>query len=299
MDPAQLRQQMLAGLGARSYMLDVEGIRTSVIEIGDGDPLVLQHGAIECGGIIWAPVLAELARTHRVVVPDVPGLGESAPVARLDLDAYTRWFDALLDLIGLAQPTLVAHSLLGTMAARYAARRPQRLGRLVLCAAPGIGPYRMPGRLRYVAIRFALRPTAANAERFDRFALYDLDATRLRDPDWHDAFDAYNLLQARRHHVKRTMNRLVSDQTKAVPDAELARIAVPTSLLWGRHDRMVPLAIAQVAADRHRWPLQVIDDAGHAPQIETPDHLADVLGTLLGGPPPAPPIADQSTDRTA
>jgi 2-hydroxymuconate-semialdehyde hydrolase len=181
----------------------------------------------------------------------------------------------------VVQPTLVAHSLLGSMAARYAARRSDRLGRLVLYAAPAVGPYRMPWRLRYVAIRFGLRPTPANAERFDRFALYDLDATRRRDPDWHGAFDAYVLMQARRRHVKRTMNRLVSDQTKPIPDVELARISVPTSLLWGRHDRMVPLATAEAAADRHQWPLHVIDGAAHAPHIETPDRFADVLSAAL------------------
>jgi pimeloyl-ACP methyl ester carboxylesterase len=162
-----------------------------------------------------------------------------------------------------------------------AAERSEKLRRLVIYAAPGVGPYRMPWQLRYVAIRFAIRPTARNAERFDRFALRDLDATRQRDPDWHRAFDAYNLAQARRRHVKRTMNRLVADQTKPIPAAELDRIGVPVSLVWGRHDRMVPLAIGQAAAKDHGWPLHVIDDAAHAPHVETPDSFAATLGALV------------------
>ena len=83
-------------------------------------------------------------------------------------------------------------------------RRPARrraatraIERLVVYAAPGVGPYRMPLRLRYVAIRFAIRPSARNAERFDRFALLDLDATRERDPEWYDAFVAYTRSRAR------------------------------------------------------------------------------------------------------
>ena len=131
-----------------------------------------------------------------MIVPDVPGLGESAPVPRLDVDTFARWFDAVLAQTHADRPTLVAHSLLGSVAARYAACRREALDRLVIYAAPGIGPYRMPLRLRYVAIRFAIRPTVRNAERFDRFALLDLDATRALDPHWFADFEEYTRARA-------------------------------------------------------------------------------------------------------
>jgi 2-hydroxymuconate-semialdehyde hydrolase len=272
---------MLADVEARTYGLEIDGCTTNVIEAGTGPPLVLQHGGIECGGVMWSPVINDLARRYRVVVPDAPGLGESDPVDRLDIDAFTRWFDSFLELAHLEKPALVAHSLFGSVAARYAARRSDRLSRLIIYGAPGVGPYKMPWQLRYVAIRHALRPTPRNAERFDRFALFDLDATRRRDPDWFRAFDAYNRAQARRRHVKRTMNRLIADQAKAIDRAELSRIDVPVSLLWGRHDRMVPLAIAEAAASGFGWPLRVVDEAAHAPHIETPDRFVAALAALL------------------
>lgn len=281
MERSDLRDQMLSGVGAHVYDLDVSGVKTRVIEAGDGPPLVLQHGAIACGGIMWTPVIADLAQHHRVVVPDAPGLGESAPVDRLDIEAFTRWFDTFLHVADLEGSWLVAHSLLGSMAARYASRRSERLGRLVIYSAPGVGPYRMPWQLRYAAIRFAIGPTPRNAERFDRFALLDLDSTRRRDPDWYRAFDAYSRVQAGRRHVKRTMNRLVADQTKPIAAADLARINIPVLLLWGRHDRMVPLPIGQAAAKNHGWPLHVIDDAAHAPHIETPEKFVAAVTMLL------------------
>ena len=142
-------------------------------------------------GAYWAPVIARLAEHHRLVVPDVPGLGESAPVDRLDDDTFGAWLTGVLEQTHAEQPTLVAHSLLGSAAARFAVRRSDLLRGLVVYGAPGVGPYRMPMRLRYVAIRFGIRPTARNAERFDRFALLDLDANRRRDPEWFAAFDAY------------------------------------------------------------------------------------------------------------
>ncbi len=116
------RERMLAGLPP-TRMLDVAGVSTAVLEAGQGPSLVLLHGGIECGGAMWAPVITRLAANHRVVVPDVPGLGESAPVPRLDDDTFARWFDAVLAQTHADRPTLVAHSLLGSVAARYAARR--------------------------------------------------------------------------------------------------------------------------------------------------------------------------------
>jgi pimeloyl-ACP methyl ester carboxylesterase len=277
------RGRMLAGLSATTRVADVGGVSTAIIELGDGAPMLLLHGGIECGGAVWAPVLGRLAQRYRIVVPDAPGLGESGPVARLDLDTFTAWFTQMLDHVGLQQPVVVAHSLFGSIVARWASRGTDRISRLVVYGAPAVGPYRIPWRLRYVAVRFAIRPTPRKAERFDRFALLDLDATRRRDPGWYEAFDAYTRARAGEAHVKKTMRQLIMTQTKPIPDAELARIDVPATLLWGRHDRMVPLSVGEAAAARHGWPLHVIDAAAHAPHIEQPDTFVDTLVAIDQG----------------
>jgi pimeloyl-ACP methyl ester carboxylesterase len=281
MTGSEARARMLAGLPITERVLGVGGVETTVLEAGDGPPVVLLHGGIECGGAYWAPVIARLAEHHRLVVPDVPGLGESAPVDRIDVDTFAHWFGGLLGQTVADRATLVAHSLLGTVAARYAADHGDDLDKLVIYAAPGVGPYRMPMRLRYVAIRFGIRPSARNAERFDRFALLDLDANRRRAPEWFAAFDEYARSRATVPHVKRTMRRLISAETKQIPDTELGRIAVPTTLFWGRHDRMVPLGLAQGAAERLGWPLRVIDDAAHAPHMEQPEAFVDALSAIV------------------
>jgi pimeloyl-ACP methyl ester carboxylesterase len=77
------------------------------------------------------------------------------------------------------------------------------------------------------------------------------------------------------------MSRLIAKETKPIPDAELDRIDIPTILLWGRHDRMVPLSIGEAAASRHGWPLHVIECAGHAPHVEQPDAFADTLTAIM------------------
>jgi pimeloyl-ACP methyl ester carboxylesterase len=277
----QDRVRLLADLVVTERRARLAGVSTAVIEAGEGPPLVLLHGGIECGGAYWAPVISELAADHRLVIPDVPGLGQSEPVARLDPATFADWFAELLRATCTEKPRLIAHSLLGTLAARFAAEHGDLLHGLMIYAAPGIGPYRMPLGLRLVAIRFALRPSEGNAERFDRWAFFDMDRARRRDPGWLEAFNAYTRSRARVPHVKRTMRQLIGSCTKQVPDAELRRIPVATELLWGRHDRFVPLDLAEATSARLGWPLHVIDGAGHVPHVERPEAFLQALRTGL------------------
>jgi pimeloyl-ACP methyl ester carboxylesterase len=271
------RERMLSGLQASERRVELAGVSTALLEAGDGPPLVLLHGGIECGGAYWAPVIERLAESHRVVVPDVPGLGESEPVADLTTEVFSEWFRALLDATCEDRPMLIAHSLLGALATRFATQDAASIRALVIYAAPGIGPYRIPLRLMILAARFGLRPSEKNAERFDRFAFFDFDAAKRQNEDWLEAWSAYTRERAAVPHVKRTMRRLIKSCTKRIPDDELRRIEVPTTLIWGSHDRFVPLSLAEGASARLDWPLHVIDESGHVPHIERTEAFLDAL----------------------
>lgn len=274
------RARLLEGLPVVERRLSVAGVSTSILEGGDGPPLILLHGAIECGGAVWAPVVAQLARSHRLVIPDLPGLGESEPMARLDATAFENWFTELLRLTCPEKPTLIAHSMAGSLAVRFAAQHGELLRQLVIYAGPGIGPYRLPLGLMVVAIRFGLRPTDTNSERFERWAFFDLDHARQQNPTWLAAFGAYNFSRAVVPHVKATMRQLIKTGKKQVPDLDLRGIKIPTALIWGRHDRFVPLDLAERASNRYGWPLHLIDEAGHVPHIEQPEAFLGVLAKI-------------------
>jgi pimeloyl-ACP methyl ester carboxylesterase len=283
------RERMLADLPVTERRLGVAGTETAILEGGVGPPLILLHGGIECGGAYWAPVIPALAGRHRLIAPDVPGLGESSPLRRLDTEAFAAWFAGLIDKTCDERPVLIAHSLLGSLAASFAGARPDVLRQLCIYAAPGVGPYRMPFRLRVVAVRFALRTDQRNAERFERFALLDRERTRSLAEDWFDSFSSYTLAQAQVRHVKRTMNQLIRVGTRRTDDADLRRINAPVSLIWGMQDRMVPIELAYGARSRLGWPLRVVDGAAHAPHIERPGafvaRLEEALGTSFAPPP--------------
>lgn len=284
---AVFRRQMLADLANTQRRVTAAGVETSYYEFGEGPPLVLLHGAIECGGVMWSPVVPALARRYRVIVPDVPGLGESAALDRLDPDTFGRWLTSFLAAINVQRPILVAHSLVGALALRFAVSNYRDLRRLVAYAGPGIGKYRLPLRLMYVAVRLQLRPTPKNDERFARFALLDYEATRASDVDWFDAFAAYSLRLGVTSRVKRTMNTLIRTCTKRIPDEELRQIEVPVDLLWGEGDRISPISLGKGASQRLGWPLHVIPRAAHAPHIEQPEAFVETLLSILDSPVPA------------
>jgi pimeloyl-ACP methyl ester carboxylesterase len=274
---AELRHLLLPRAAVETRRIDLDGVDTYVLEAGAGPPLVLLHGGIESAGAYWAPVIPALAANHRLIVPDAPGLGESAPIGSMSQPALDGWFRALLRTTCPTPPVLIAHSLLGSFAASFAARGNGLLRQLVLFAAPGVGPYRMPPGLVAAAVLMGGRPSERGLRRFARWPFNDLERTRLRDTEWFDRFFAYTLACVRTPHTRRTMRWLISRYTKRVPLADLKAVTVPTVLLWGALDRMVPVRVGNAAATELGWPLRTIPDAGHVPNLEDPVSFLDAI----------------------
>ncbi|MFZ0343088.1 MAG: alpha/beta fold hydrolase, partial [Gaiellaceae bacterium] len=106
---------------------------------GSGPPLVLVHGL---GGTVenWRAIAPPLAASHRVLVPDLPGHGHSAPLAEVrDVDALAEAVLGIADAEEAGVAVWVGHSLGGVVGLRAAALRPDAVRGLVLAAAAGIG----------------------------------------------------------------------------------------------------------------------------------------------------------------
>lgn len=282
---ATARRRLLDRLPVDVRRIDVAGVDTSVVEGGQGPPLVLLHGATAGAGLVWWRVVAALADRHRIVVPDLPGFGESAPIDRLDAATVGDWLARLVALTCPEPPTVVAHSNPGSLAARLAAGRSDVFGRLVLVAAPGLGRWRPPSpRFIAAAVRMNLRPSPRSIERFEAGWCYrDLDRIRREDHLGNDAFEAYLLSRGSRPAVKRALRQVIKAGTERVPEAELRSIEVATTMVWGRDDRLVPTTIGEDASARLGWPLHLVADAGHLPHVDRPAAFAETLETALAG----------------
>lgn len=279
------RARLVAGLPVGERHLELAGTSTAVLEGGEGPPMVLLHGPGE-SALWWLRVLPDLVRTHRVLVPDLPGHGEStAPDGKLDGEAVHRWLDALLEQTCSRPPTLVGHLLGGAIAARYAGTPDARLERLVLVDSLGLGRFLPSPRFAFGLVRFLVRPTDRTYHGFLGQCLVDRDGVigQLGD-DW-EPFLAYNLERARDPEVKAAMRALMKAVgVPRIPSEDLERITAPTALLWGRHDRAIRLAVAEAASERYGWPLHVIDDAGDDPKLERPGAFVDALYEAINEP---------------
>ena len=280
-DADAARGRLLAEVPVTERRVRLAGTSTALLEGGEGPPIVLLHGGTVSGGVSWAPLITRLSRGARVVVPDLPGLGESEPVAEMNDVIFSDWLTEVVRMTCEEKPTLLVHSLLGSLAARFAIHHGELLRRLVLIGVPGLGPYHMPLGRMITAIRFDLRPSERSGARFADWAFLDPIRTCHRDPEWFDAFMAYEMSRGTVPHVRRTMRQLIRVCTKQISDSDLQRIDVPTALVWGRADRMVRLRIAELASTKFGWPLQVIEDAGHAPMVEQPESFIRALRVVL------------------
>ena len=280
------RGRLLAQMPVTEKRISLAGVSTAVLEGGDGPPLVLLHGPGEYAAK-WLRVIPELAATHRVIAPDLPGHGSSAAEqAALDVDAVLAWLDELIDRTCATPPVLVGHIVGGAIAARYAARHGARLKALVLVDALGLAPFQPAPEFGRALGEFVAQPSDENHDRLWERCAFDLDALRAGMGESWQSLRAYNLDRARTPSVQAAMGGLMAHfGMPAIPADELVRIAVPTTLIWGRHDLATPLRVAEAASQRHGWPLHVIERAADDPAIEQPVAFLQALRACLARVP--------------
>jgi pimeloyl-ACP methyl ester carboxylesterase len=132
--------------------------------------------------------------------------------------------------------------------------------------------------------RFLAQPTEATHRDLWRHCAFDLDGLRQRMGERWQPFETYNLDRARAPSVQTAVATLMKHfGMPAIPRADLAWIAAPTTLVWGRHDRATPLSAAAEASARYGWPLHVIENCNDDPPVEQPEALLRTLCEALGG----------------
>lgn len=233
---------------------------------------------------IWSLSAAVLGRHRRTVTLDVPGFGDSAPVGPgFDLEAVADRIARGLTGRRLPVPfDLVGHSLGGAVALTLAAQRPRLVGRLVLVAPAGLRALPpIPARLLGPASEVWYRARRSVAPLSDlRWGRRLLLAATAADPARLSPAQARMMIDAS------TGAQRIGPALTAIAAGDLLpvlqRVPAPVGLIWGRHDRTVPLEVAQaIVAERPDAPLEVIDDAGHVPMVECPGVFAARLLGLL------------------
>jgi pimeloyl-ACP methyl ester carboxylesterase len=256
----------------------------AIREDGEGEPLVLVHGA-GTSSAIWHRVMPLLADGRRVVAPDVPGYGGSPAAGRgFALEEVTDNLVAGLEEAHVPAPyDLVGHSMGGALAILLAARHPDRVRRLVLVAPAGLAalPRLAAGLLGAVAAPFAharrtLATPLAGSALVRRLALAGVARDGARVPAEH----ARTVL-ASSAGATRIGPGLASAATADLR-AALGDVRAPLGLVWGEHDPVIPPRRVDVIREaRPGVELRVVPDTAHAPMLERPEAFCAALEDVL------------------
>jgi pimeloyl-ACP methyl ester carboxylesterase len=278
--------RLLKGMPVTQRRVDLAGVSTSLLEGGEGPPIVLLHGQ---GGFAahWIRVIPHLVGSHRVVAPDLPGLGESeVREGRLDAPGLVAWLGDLIRQTCAEPPPLVGISVGGALAARFGVQSSDQVRRIVLVNSGGLGrALPTPGAL-VALVRYSIHRSPANFDRIIRYVVVD---TKRIQADWGErwaALQAYDMDRTAQPRVREADGQLLRRiNMPRIPPDQLRKIRVPVALIWSRKDRITRFGIAEEASARFGWPLYPIDDCGHFLIGERPDAFLEALEAAMGASP--------------
>lgn len=272
----------MEGLPVEEHRFNLSGIPTAILIGGQGPTLILLHGPGE-SALWWMRVIPMLVKDYRLIVPDLPGHGESkVNKGTLHTDLIFDWLSELIEQTCPSPPVLVGNILGGSIGARFAVERGEKIGKLVLVNALGLDKFRPAPSFAFGLFRFIIRPTEKNFNRFFPQCIYDVDNLKSRMGEKWEPFIAYNLECACDMERSDAMNFLMKKLgIPKIPSGDLSKIDVPTALIWGRHDKANKLKIAESASKEYGWPLQIIENTRDDPKLERPRAFTNALYNLI------------------
>lgn len=257
----------------RSKKTKVDGLDVHYFTAGQGDPLVVIHGG---GGDArtWLNNIAALADNYTVYVPDLPGFGGSQP---LDGDCYipefTKFVEGFSNSVGLDKFHLVGHSLGGGIALNYALESPHKIKKLVLVSSLCLG--------REIALWVRLLSTPAFIRSIGAIVMAVLRAikwlvkTLLAPVEFVMPFSQASM------NLGGSITTF-KEQTLVLA-SRLSEIMMPTLLVWGDRDPIVPVRQAYAAAQViPNCQLKVFENRGHNVHRDELQQFSRVLAGFLG-----------------
>jgi pimeloyl-ACP methyl ester carboxylesterase len=267
------------------FEIELHGRPYSYRMEGSGSTLVLLHGIV-ASSATWEGVMPRLIEHHTVIAPDLLGHGDSAkPPGDYSLGAYANLLRDLLEALGKERGTIVGHSLGGGVALQFAYQFPERTERLVLVSSGGLGR-EVHLILRAAALHGAdvvlpwlsvggARSIGTLVKAMGRFGLrasVDLGET------WR-SFVALEQPEARRAFLE-TVRGLIDlgGQRVTANDRLYLAAELPTLIVWGEKDPLIPVSHAHRAHERMPGSrLEIFPGVGHYPHLDDPERFAAIL----------------------
>jgi pimeloyl-ACP methyl ester carboxylesterase len=267
-------------------------VRTRYWAGGEGPPLVLVHG-LSGAAVNFTELAPLLARGRRVLVPDLPGHGETEPLEGLEsIDDVAEHAAAVAEYEGMLPAAVLGYSMGGVVALRLAVSRPDAVSALALVAPAGIVSTTRRAEI-WLAVTGALKPARVAARfrraiagrralRYPVFGIWGAAEPQALSPE---AVLGFLDGPARHTDVGSSARALLKDD----PRPDLDHVRCPVFLLWGARDRLTPLEDGFEYARRLRCPIRVVPAAGHLVVGEYPVLCAEHLAAFLDAAQPVEP----------
>ncbi|MDT5328275.1 MAG: hypothetical protein QOF25_5427 [Mycobacterium sp.] len=283
--------------------LDLHGDRVAFLDAGAGEALLLIHG-MAGSSTTWRAVIPRLSEKYRVVAPDLLGHGESAkPRGDYSLGAFAVWLRDLLDELSISRATVIGQSLGGGVAMQFTYQHRDYCERLVLISSGGLGPdlswtlriLSAPG-VEVMLPVVAPQPVLNVGNKLGSW----LTSAGIHSPRAVEMWSAYSSLSDRqtRQAFLRTLRSVVDYRGQAVSAVNRLHLSsgLPTLLIWGDRDRIIPVAHGYAAHDALPGSrLEVLAGVGHFPHVESPTAVVDILDDFIAT---TTPNADQANRKT-
>ena len=268
--------------------VEVQELSTRYLVAGEGPPMVLLHGVGTSAGE-WSWVLPELARSHRVYALDLPGYDGSFEPPDYAPAFTASFIGSFLDAVGVESAVVVGNSFGGLVALHLALSEPARVSALILSDSAGLDRTVNPAlatlsfpRMGQMATALAKTPPGAAQRALSRALLFFARSWQI-PLKW--VKDQYKLAQLP-NFTEATLATLRSTvgpagQREVLLD-KLPRLQMPTLIVWGIEDRVIPYGQAQDALARlQKGSLELISNCGHLPHVERPERFVSILDGFL------------------
>jgi pimeloyl-ACP methyl ester carboxylesterase len=273
----------------RFHTVATRSARLSLLEAGTGPPVLALHGLGGTKGS-FLPTVAALAPRFRLIAADLPGFGDSdKPIgAAYDARFFARASIDLLDALALNRVDLIGNSLGGRVALEIAMAHPDRVGRLGLLA-PSLAWRRERPLLALLRLT---RPELGLVQLAPR-GVVDAIVRRLipgADDGWTaagvDEFLRAYLTPTGRAAFYAAARQVYLDEPHGDKGfwSRLPELQADALFVWGRHDRLVPIAFARHVAEALPSAHHLELDCGHVPQVERPKLTHAALASFLSRP---------------